>query len=601
MSDLYRFGLFVLDLKRRVLARDGVQVPLGPKGFDLLVYLVEHPNRVVTKQELIQAAWPDSIVEESNLTQQLSVLRKTLGEQGQESPLIVTVARQGYQFTANVTAPAPITARPTRITSWRSLVAVAAVLLAGVIGATMAWQRSAVIRLAVLPFENLTGDPAEEYLADGLTEEMITQLTRLRPEQLSVIARTSVMRYKHTSEQMDKIGRDLSVSYALESSLRQSANRLRVTVQLIRVRDQSHLWANDFDYAQADIFRIEDSVATAVAQEVRLRLTPAQRAQLTRAPPTSTTVVEDVMRGRDLLRRQIGKENWASAKRNFEYAIALDSGYAPAWAWLSATYRFGVDREYVPADEGYREARRTIARALALDPNLSEAWRQLGQLQRLVDWNWAEAEKSYQRSIDLDPSGAEALFGAASIDLALGRFNEAIALNRRAVELDPLNPQAPLFLGVDYYFAGRLDEATKTFESIPQNFRGRFTASYLVGVYLAQGRVADAARMVPEVPDSEFQLRDRALVFVRQGARRAADSALATLIGRYQTRDAYLIAQLYAFRGETDSALAWLDRAYARRDQGLPNVNVDPLLENARRDPRYAAFSRKMGLSSVSP
>jgi TolB-like protein/DNA-binding winged helix-turn-helix (wHTH) protein len=592
MSDLYRFGLFTLDLKRRVLARDGVQVPLGPKGFDLLVYLVEHPNRVVTKQELMQAAWPDTIVEESNLTQQLSVLRKTLG------PLIVTVARRGYQFAADVTAPAPITAP--RPTAWRFLVA-GAVLVAGVIGATMAWQRSAAIRLVVLPFQNLTGDPAEDYLADGLTEEMITQLARLHPEQLSVIARTSVMRYKHTSEPMDKIGRELSVSYALESSLRRSANRLRVTVQLIRIRDQSHLWANDFDYAQADIFRIEDSVATAVAQEVRLRLTPAQRARLTRAPPTNTTAVEEVMRGSELLRRQSGEGDWASAKRNFENAIALDSGYAPAWAWLSAACRFGVDQGYLPAEDGYREARQAVARALALDPTLPQAWRQLGQLQRLVDWNWAAAQQSYQRAVDLDPGGAEELFGAASIDATLGRLDDAIALNRRAVELDPLDPQALLLLGYDYYYAGRLDEAQKTFESIPRNLRGRFTASYLVGVYLAQGRVAQAARIVPEVPDSAFQLRDRALVFARQDALRAADSAFAALIERYQPHGKYLIAQVYASRGETDSALAWLDRAYDGRDQGLTNVKVDPLLRNLRGDPRYIAFLRKMGLSSINP
>jgi tetratricopeptide (TPR) repeat protein len=343
------------------------------------------------------------------------------------------------------------------------------------------------------------------------------------------------------------------------------------------------------------MFRIEDSVAAAVTREVRLRLTPAQRARLAYAPPRNPIAVDAVMRGRVWL-LEVGQENWTNAKRNFELAIALDSTYAPAWTWLSATYRFGVDREYVASDVGYRLARQTIARALALDPNLPEAWEQLGQLQRLVDWDWEAARHSYQRALDLDPGSAEALFHSASIDVALGRLDDAIALNRRAVELDPLDPTALLLLGVYSYDAGHVDDAVKALESIPSNLRGRFTAFYLVQMYAAQGRMTDAENMQTQVADSELQLLGRALLDTRRGARGGADSALATLVGRYQTRDGYEIAQIYAYRGETDSAFAWLDRAYAARNQGLTEVKVDPLLQSIRHDPRYVAFLQKMRL-----
>src|SRR5258706_5053303 len=279
---LYRFGQFAVDSRKRTVSRADSPISLTPKAFDVLLFLAQNPNRLVTKEELLQAVWGDTFVEEGNLTQYIYHLRKALGDNPEDARLIVAIARKGYQFTADVTvakaanaaiqaavqvstaessladtrpalrSPADM-AVPRAPKSWRKAAVVGAsiALLAFVCFAS--WQhfggvtppRSQKIMLAVLPFENLTGDPNKEYLADGLTEETISQLGRLNPEQLGVIARTSVMGYKHKDERLDQIGRDLSVQYVLENSLRESGTHLRLTAQLIQVKDQTHLWSQD--------------------------------------------------------------------------------------------------------------------------------------------------------------------------------------------------------------------------------------------------------------------------------------------------------------------------------------------------------------------
>jgi serine/threonine-protein kinase len=506
------------------------------------------------------------------------------------------------EFAAALESEAPVIKRLSirRRTAVRA--SVAAVALIAIITVAYEWRSRSpaggtAVRLAVLPLQNLTGDTAHEYLADGLTEELITQLARLRPQQLSVIARASVMRYKREGATIDAIGRDLGVGYAVESSLRRSADRLRVTVQLIRVRDESHLWANEFDYGQEDAFHIEDSVAAAVAREVQLRLTPAQRSRLARASSTNATAVDAVMRGRGVLRGNgHGKYVWAAAKGYFDQAIALDSTYALAWAWLSTACRYGADREYMPVEPGYREAREAASRAIALDPNLPEAWERLGQLQQLVDWDWAGARKSFQRALDLDPGSVDALGLNASNRLALGQLDEAIALTRRAVELDPVDYSQIAHLAHLYYVAERIDEAARTLEAVAPDLRSAIGNVYYTETYLAQGRLADAAEMAEQEPDPEWHLFERALVATRQGPRQAADGALSAYIARYHTHAAYQIAELYAMQDEEDSAFVWLDRAYAQRDQGLASVKADPLFKSVRDDPRYAAFLTKMRL-----
>jgi TolB-like protein/DNA-binding winged helix-turn-helix (wHTH) protein len=604
MHDVYRFGAFTLDPTRRAVSRDGSRIPITPKAFDILLYLVEHPNQVVPKQDLMKAVWPDPFVEEANLIVNVSLLRKALADQGDDR-LIVTVARRGYQFTANVTKEAsPDEVEADRPPEWRRVALFGGLGLGLLlVGASIAWSRFGrepaapdVVRLAVLPFNNLTGDTARNYLADGLTEELITHLARLEPERLSVIARTSVMQYRHSDKPLDQIGRDLSVGYAVESALQQSANRLRVSVRLVEVNDGRDLWAGDFDYGTQDVLHIEDSVASAVASAVRLRVRPVRRASLMQTASVDPIAVDAVIRGRDLYWYLDTRASWDQARRYFLRAIARDSNYALAWSWLGAANRYGAGRGFVPSDSAIPAARVAIDRALALDPNLPEAWEQRGQLERLVDWDWKAAAESYQRALALDPGSAEAVAYNGAIEWTLGHREEAIALQRRATELDPVDTYQRGALALAEYYAGHLDKADEVIRSIPLDVGDAISKDQLFEIYLGLGRVADAEALVPQLPGPEQRLRGRALVSSTQGRRQASDSALAALITQYHATEAYQIAEVYAFRGEVDSAFAWLDRGYAQRDQGLGLVLVDPLFVKLHGDARWPAFLTTMRL-----
>src|SRR5712671_6779347 len=436
---LYRFGQFALDSRKRTLSRADSPVSLTPKAFDVLLFLAQNPNRLVTKEELLQAVWGDTFVEEGNLTQYISHLRKALGDNSEDTRLIVTIARKGYQFTADVTvaestdstkqpavqvstAESSLSdlqpprgssvdmAVPRAPKSWRKAAVVGAsiALLAFVCFAS--WRhfgdktppRSQKIMLAVLPFENLTGDPNKEYLADGLTEETISHLGRLNPEQLGVIARTSVMGYKHKDERLDQIGRDLSVKYVLENSLRESGSHIRITAQLIQVKDQTHLWSQDYDYLAKDILNIEDDVAKALAQEMRVRLTSQQQAALAQSHPVNPEAFNAYLQGHYYFQRNTDKDTEMAAKY-YERATQLDPSYAPAWAGLSRVRKWQGATRVIPEEEGNRLAREAVERALALNPNLAEAHIQMGRIKGQVDFDWAGAYASRQRAVELEP------------------------------------------------------------------------------------------------------------------------------------------------------------------------------------------------------
>src|SRR6202030_2560561 len=438
---LYRFGQFALDSRKRTVSRADSPISLTPKAFDVLLFLAQNPNRLVTKEELLQAVWGDTFVEEGNLTQYIYHLRKALGDNSEDARLIVTIARKGYQFTADVTvveaadtaiqaavqvstaessladtqpalrSPAD-EAVPKAPRHWRKAVFVGASASLLVVVCFASWRhfggmtppRSQKIMLAVLPFENLTGDPNKEYLADGLTEETISQLSRLNSEQLGVISRTSVMGYKHKDERPDQIGRDLSVEYLLENSLRESGNHIRLTAQLIQVKDQTHVWSQDYDYSMKDILTVEDDVAKAVAHEIRVRLTSKQQAELAQSRPVNPEAFDAYLQGYYFFQRNSNKDTEMAAKY-YERATQLDPSYALAWVGLSRLRNWQVNIGVIPAEEGHRLGREAVERALALNPNLAEAHAQMGRIKQQVDFDWVGADASVQRAIALEPGG----------------------------------------------------------------------------------------------------------------------------------------------------------------------------------------------------
>ena len=633
MSNVYRFGQLVLDPGRRTLSREDSPVSLTPKAFDVLLFLTQNPNRLVTKEELLQAVWGDTFVEEGNLKQYISHLRKALGDNPEDARLIVTIARKGYQFTADVTVAeaADATKQPTVQVStgdnsltdpqpsrgssedeagakrrrWKAAFAGVSVAFLTVV-CFASWRhfggmtppRSRKIMLAVLPFENLTGDPNKEYLADGLTEETISQLGRLNPEQLGVIARTSVMGYKHKDERLDQIGRDLSVQYVLEDSIRESGDHIRLTAQLIQVKDQTHLWSQDYDYQAQDILNVQEDVAKAVAREIRLRLSSQQQPDLARSRPVNPDAFDAYLKGYYFFQRNTDKDTDMAAKY-FDRATQLDPSYALAWVWMSRVRNWQANIGLVPGEEAHRLAREAVERALALNPNLAAAHAQMGRIKRQVDFDWAGADASVQRAIVLEPGDPDIVRLAASSAGIMGRFVEANRMAHRAINLDPLNAESWLSLAEIEYFMGHLDEAAvdskKALELSPDVW---FSHGLLSQIYIAQGRPQDALPEIELIRSDFMRGYLYPMAYYALDRKKDSDAALSELVAKYHASAAYQIAEVYAFRNQSDETLEWLERAYAQRDSGLIETKVDPLLKSLRNDPRYAALLKKLNLST---
>jgi TolB-like protein/DNA-binding winged helix-turn-helix (wHTH) protein/cytochrome c-type biogenesis protein CcmH/NrfG len=633
MTTSYKFGQFLLDPGSRTLSHADSPVFLTPKAFDVLTFLVQNPKRLVTKEELLQAVWGDTFVEEGNLKQYISHLRKALGDNSENPRLIATIARKGYQFAADVTVGETAdTARqaavqvstaerspsdtqpkiegqlserePRAPKPWRKAAVMGACAVILVVVGYMSWRDlrdvtpagSKKVMLAVLPFANLTGDPNKEYLADGLTEETISQLGRLNPEQLGVIARTSVMGYKHKDERLDQIGRDLSVQYVLENSLRESGNHMRLTAQLIQVKDQTHLWSQDYDYPVNDFLTVEDDVAKAVAQQIRLRLTSKQKAALAQSHPVNPEAFDAYLQGYYYFERDSDKDTEMAAKY-FERATQLDPSYALAWVGLSRAHNWQAVTGLIPSEEGHRLAREAVERALALNPNLAEAHAQMGRIKRQVDFDWAGADASIQRAIALEPGNPEIVRSAAASAAMLGRFDEALLLARRAVDLDPLNAHGWAGVGEIEFRGGKLDEAEadlkKAHELRPDDF---LSSVFLSEIYVMQGRPQDALPEIERVHYDPVRAFLYAIAYHALGRKKESDAALRELIAKYQAIHPYLVAEIYAFRNQSDEAFEWLERAYARHDDDLIFTKVEPLLKSLHNDPRYAVFLKKLKL-----
>jgi TolB-like protein/DNA-binding winged helix-turn-helix (wHTH) protein len=629
---LYRFGQFALDSRKRTLSRAGSPVSLTARAFDVLLFLAQHPNRLVTKEELLQAVWGDTFVEEGNLAQYISHLRKALDDVSEHARLIVTIARKGYQFTADVTVveaadaarqaavqvstadssradtPPGLESPATEAVSkaprhWHKFAIVGASAVIVVIVSLASWRLfgsmtppgSQKIMLAVLPFQNLTGDPDKEYLADGLTEETISLLGRFNPDQLGVIARTSVMGYKHKDERLDQIGRDLSVQYVLENSFRESGDHIRLTAQLIQVKDQTHLWSQDYDYPVKDILNIEDDVAKAIAHEIRVHLTSPQQAALAQSHAVNPEAFNAYLQGHYFFQRNTDKDTEMAA-RYYERATELDPSYALAWAGLSRVRKWQGATRLIPEEEGNRLAREAVERALALNPNLAEAHIQMGRIKQQVDFDWAGAYASRQRAVELEPGNVDAIAAAAYSAVILGLFDEALRLSRRTVGLDPLNAVSWQARGEIELFVGQLDEAAadekKALELSPDVWPGPIVLSK---TYVMLGRPHDALPQIELIRYEPERAYLHAIAYHALGREKESDSALSGLIAKYPG-NTYTIADVYAYRNQSDEAFRWLERAYAQHDSGLIQTKVDPFLKNLHKDPRFAAVLKKLNL-----
>jgi len=634
-SGRVRFGAFELELStgelRSIEPSDpNNKVLLREQVFQVLRMLLEREGKIVTREEIQSRLWAnDTVVDfDRSINATIKALRRALGDSADSPRYIETLGRRGYRLMPATeyreSAPGTIlekdgehheqsaavisentarVERQMRSPWWKTAVVLASVVILGGAGYT-SWRhfrtinppKSEKIMLAVLPFENLTGDPNKEYLADGLTEETISQLGRLNPEQLGVIARTSVMGYKHKDERLDQIGRDLSVQYVLENSLRESGGHMRLTSQLIQVKDQTHLWAQDYDYPAKDVLTVEDEVAKAVAHEIRVLVTSKQQAELAQSHPVNPEAFDAYLQGYYYFEQDTPKDTEMSAKY-YERATQLDPSYALAWVGLSRVRNWQANTGAIPVEDGHRLAREAVEQALALDPNLAEAHTQMGRIKRQVDFDWAGGNASFQRALALDPENSEVVRTAATSAAMLGRFDEALQLKRRAVALDPLNAESWESRAETEFFMGQLDEAVADFKKA-LDLNPDVVAAHVVlsQIYVMQGRPQDALPEIDLVRYDPLRVFLYAIAYHALGRKEASEAALSKLVTKYHASMAYQIAQVYAFRSESDEAFGWLDRAYAQRDSGLVGTKVEPLLKTLHSDPRFVALLKKLNL-----
>ena len=646
VNGLYELGEFRLDPQRRTLQRGQELVALTPKAFDLLLLLIQNAGKTVTKDELMKAVWPDSFVEESNLTQTIFMVRKALDETA-DRRYILTVQGQGYRFLVPVTetansveeieAPeieepvpppsagsAPEIQFPTHqrgARDWRAaLIASAAVALV-VIAASALWiwrSRHAAVEppgrtmLAVLPFENFTGDPGQEYFSDGLTEEMISQLGNLDPAHLGVIARTSVMHYKHSQESIPQIGKDLGVQYVIEGSVRRDSERVRITAQLIQVKDQSHLWAREYDRDLGHLLELQAEIARELANEIDFSLSghrpiEAARQAVAQAPgaksgANSYEAYDLYLKGRYFWNKRTG-EGFRQAADYFQQAIDKDPNYGRAYAGLADTFSLMSTWFVGPQNELMPKARAAALRALELDEGLAEAHASLALIEENYDYDWPGAEKEFRRAIQLDPQYPTAHQWYAESLAWQGRFAEAVAESAQARRLDPLS----LIIASDYasilYFSRQYESALKQCRSaLELDPNNEHVKSMVVSLYMQLGRYNEALDGISRWADGgegPWALASKAAVYSRSGQVEEADRAVAKLeqISRSRLDRTATLLVAYSGTGRKDRAIELLQRAYSEHSNAITAIKVDPIYDPIRIDPRFQDLLRRVGLA----
>jgi TolB-like protein/Flp pilus assembly protein TadD/predicted Ser/Thr protein kinase len=499
--------------------------------------------------------------------------------------------------------PAPRSRRS--LLAW-AFAAVLAIVLA--VFGYLWWERSSPkatpaagkIMLAVLPFENLSGDPDQEYFSDGLTEEMISRLGNLHPERLGVIARTSVMRYKDTRKAIDEIGRELGVDYILEGSVRRAADRIRVTAQLIQVADQTHLWADNYDRNVADVFAVQSEVAGKVAGSLALKLLPERQSALAQVPTSNAEAHEAYLRGRYHWGKR-SKEGMTKSIEYFNQAIKLDPNYALAYAGLADSYNQFAAYGFISPAEAHPKAREAVTKALGIDESLAEAHASLGYEKLRYDWDWAGAKKEFARAVELSPNYGPAHQWNALYLAAVNRLSESLAEAIRARELDPLSPIFNRALGRHLYFARRYRESIESCRRALEIDPSFVPAMWTLGLAYAQAgkqeeAIGELERAANLAEGSSIYAGLLGYVYGLSGRKSEALKILDNLTqdSKQHFVSSYAIALIYLGLRNNSEAIAWLGRAYAERSEELSFLQVEPTFDPLRSDPRFQELVRKM-------
>jgi TolB-like protein len=444
--------------------------------------------------------------------------------------------------------------------------------------------------IAVLPFVDMSPAKDQEYLSDGIAEELLNLLVKI-PD-LQVAARTSSFSFKNKDVRIADVARELHVANVLEGSVRKSGDQVRITAQLIQADSGFHLYSETFDRTLDDVFGIQDEIAAAVVEALKIRLLGAAPKAVEVDPEAYALYLQ----GRYFYGRRT-QADWEKATQAYQDALQIDPGYAAAWAGLSRAYYARASQSYIDLHQGTAQARQAALKALELQPTLAEGYVSLSAIQMTYDWDWAGSEASLQRALELTPGMADAIADLGILNRYVGDLDEAIELDRRAVALDPLNLPGYHALGLALIYAGRLDEAGQVYQHL-LTLNPDFAAANLARsrVKLLQGRPEEALAIAEQEVEPfwrEFGVLSALYVLKRTDE---ADARLVDLIEQNQDDAAYQIAQLYGFRGDRDKVFEWLERAYVQRDGGLPEMLLDPYLRAFSDDPRWTELLKKVGL-----
>jgi TolB-like protein/DNA-binding winged helix-turn-helix (wHTH) protein/Flp pilus assembly protein TadD len=638
----YEFGSFRIDRAERLLLRDSQVVPLTPKVFDTLLVLVENSGHILTKDEVMKMVWPETVVEEANLSKNISTLRKALGESTGQYQYIETIPWRGYRFVASVrevglesgdlvveertrsrvfieqeqeanplAVPASLESasierafasgseaksRSKKSTN-RTVLSVCAVLALVVSAIVLALISNknqprtgpVITSLAVLPLENLSGDPSQEYFADGMTEALIGNLARIHA--LRVISRTSVMRFKGSNKLLPEIARQLNVDAVIEGSVRRSGGRVLVSAKLIRAATDSPLWTGNYERELSDVLKLQSEVAREVADEIRIQVTAEERARLASARRVNPEAHEAYLLGQ-YHNNKGNEQGWKQAIDYFERAIQISPDYGAAYAGLSNAwfYRGTYGAKFKEVES---PARAAALKSIELAELLAEAHISLAIVKHYYDWDWTRAEREFRRALELDPGSLQAHISYGHLLMHLGRHDEAIREGQIAVQLDPVSSATQASLGRFLYRARRYEEAVQRLKRAVELEPRSVGANFRLGDLYAQvGRYDEAIAAfgkIEELAPGDFQV-GIARVYALMGRHREARHMIRGLKANADT-----IAAVYAALGDEDEAFRILEKAVEER-QLIVVLKVDPPLENLHSDPRWKVLLRRMNL-----
>lgn len=646
----YEFGPFRLDPAEHVLLRDGAPVALRPKEFAVLLVLVENHGHVLTKDQLLKAVWPGQFVEEGNLNRHVSSLRRVLGEIFEEPQYVETVPKVGYRFVApvrefrnqgagivierhtiarivteeeevpngnGVVEPAPeskalLASGAKDVNRRRSLALAAALVL--LVGTTLAlayaWRSrnsqetktlASVRSLAVLPFKSIGAEEEDEYLGLGMADALITKLSNI--QEINIRPTSAVRKYGAPDQDPVAAGRELRVEAVIEGSVQRVGGRIRVTVQLVSVRDSRPLWAEKFDEQITDIFALQDRISEQVGRTLMQSLSSRERQQLTKRYTDNSEAYQLYLKGRFFW----NKRTVEALKKGIGYfneAVEKDPSYALAYVGLADSYSLLSDYDGLPPKEAYPQAKKAAEKALALDEQLAEAHAALGLIKTSYDWDWPGAEKEYRRAIELNPNYETAHQWYGEYLSGMGRHQEAITEIRRAKEINPVSLIINAVEVSVLYIAREYDQAIaqgqKALEMDP-NFAEVY--GYLRRCYDQKGMYKEAI--------AARQMRRKLAGFdaAETAALREAAAATSSRVywqkrleqeleeSKRELSSAFDMAEIFAQLGEKDQAFKWLEMAYEERSVMMMYLKVLPNLDPLRSDPRFAALLRRVGLA----